>query len=333
MMSWRQAIDIESIIKKFEEINWDELLRRDLQSHHLMELKPHLDFIKGCFKKLITLYREDILNTSGSQESLFRSLDEFLSIENKILSFSDINEKIGLIKTVKNFKNDLLQENESTINFLRNRDYLTLGFKEERKYEKDKKEMKEVIETGKKLISQLQSETVKGEASQYGNFFNKEAKENKQKYKWYMVFLILSILVSLSGTYCYLGFDQKIEAINLPALIIKGNVINKVFIFSIMFLFITLLVRQYLAMRHQHTLNKHRHNSLSSHKEILSSIKETQNESDKEIANAILLELTKSMFTPHDTGFVKNPINSSSRNQVFEVTKSFLNLPTKRNTP
>ena len=45
-------------------------------------------------------------------------------------------------------------------------------------------------------------------------------------------------------------------------------------------------------------------------------------ESDKEIANAILLELTKSMFRPQDTGFVKNQSDASSGSKIVEISKS-----------
>ena len=41
-----------------------------------------------------------------------------------------------------------------------------------------------------------------------------------------------------------------------------------------------------------------------------------------EISNAVLLELTKSMFSPQDTGFVKNQKDSSSDNKVVEISKS-----------
>ena len=80
-----------------------------------------------------------------------------------------------------------------------------------------------------------------------------------------------------------------------------------------------------MALKHQYTLNRHRHNALSSHKEILSSIEKTASESDKEISNAILLELTKSMFSPQKTGFIKDQKDTSSENRVVEISKSLFN--------
>ena len=84
---------------------------------------------------------------------------------------------------------------------------------------------------------------------------------------------------------------------------------------------LSVIKREYLALRHQFTLNTHRHNALSSHKEILSSIKKTANESDREISNAVLLELTKAMFGSQDTGFIKDQKHTSD-SKVVEISKS-----------
>ena len=39
------------------------------------------------------------------------------------------------------------------------------------------------------------------------------------------------------------------------------------------------------------------------------------------MANTILLELTKAMFNPQDTGFVKNQKSSSVGDRVIEISK------------
>ena len=76
---------------------------------------------------------------------------------------------------------------------------------------------------------------------------------------------------------------------------------------------------------YQYTLNKHRHNAINSHNELLDPILKTENESDKEISNAMLLELTKAIFSPQDTGFVKDQKNNSSENKIIEISKSLFN--------
>jgi hypothetical protein len=54
-----------------------------------------------------------------------------------------------------------------------------------------------------------------------------------------------------------------------------------------------------------YNLNTQRQNALNSHKKILDSVQATDSENEKEIRNAILLELTKAIFENKDTGYIK----------------------------
>ena len=170
------------------------------------------------------------------------------------------------------------------------------------------------------LQSQLKERTTQEEASRYGEFFKKCAEKNKKlsvkfQYRFFSICALLALIA-----YDFLKFDQSIEAKNLIELLIKGDVINKVFILSVALIVISTIRREYLALRHQFTLNEHRSNAINSHKEILKAIQKTTTKSDKEISNAILLELTKAMFHSQETGFVKNQ-SSSSENKIVEISK------------
>ena len=161
----------------------------------------------------------------------------------------------------------------------------------------------------------------KKESEFYGDHFKKQADKNRKLSLWFGIGGFVFSIAAAWFSYCFLRFDQNIVASSFTELLIKGDVINKVFIFSIMLIIISILKREYLALRHQFTLNTHRQNSLNSHKEILHSIQKTATGSDKEISNAVLLELTKSMFSSEDTGFVRNSSNSSD-SRVVEISKS-----------
>ena len=56
-------------------------------------------------------------------------------------------------------------------------------------------------------------------------------------------------------------------------------------------------------------------------KSLIDDYKETANESDREISNAVLLELTKAMFGSQDTGFIKDQ-KYTSDSKVVEISKS-----------
>ena len=193
---------------------------------------------------------------------------------------------------------------------------------EVKKFISARKELEQELKKTQKTQSQIEAQAVKKEASRYGDFFKTEAEKNRKLSWWFGLGGFGFALLSAGFAHFYLRFGENIKADSFVELLIKGDVINKFFIFSVIFLIIFVLRREYLALRHQFTLNRHRQNALRSHKEVLKSIKETGTESDKAIANAILLELTKSMFTPQDTGFVKNQSDNSSGSKIVEISKS-----------
>ena len=141
-----------------------------------------------------------------------------------------------------------------------------------KKLQNDSKEVESLHKKLKEAISQSQGQMIREEASLYGDFFKKESEKNTC---WAWIYFVTTVLVAVATiilTYYTFKVDPNITANNISELIIKGNVLNKIFVFSIMALVITLFRREYLALRHQATLNTHRHNSIKSHKEILSSV-------------------------------------------------------------
>ena len=318
-------------IEDYKKTDWKALLREDKGDHHLKEIKPHLDFIKSFLDTILeSLYFES--SYLPYLINLQTSFSSFRELETQIKQHTDDNRRQGIIGQVIQCKNSIFESLIPLSNMLRiqaesdpNRhDDDPKKIVEE--YKKAIKGLEQELKKSKQIQSQYAEQVIKEEAERYGDFFKKEYESNK-RWSWMFGFLFLVFsAVSCFFAYCFLQFDHKIEAEDLVELIIKGDVFNKIFILSIILLVISVIKREYLALRHQFTLNKHRHNAISSHKEILSSIKDTKNESDKEISNAILLELTKSMFSSQETGYVKDQKDSSG-SKVVEVSRSVFQKP------
>lgn len=77
-----------------------------------------------------------------------------------------------------------------------------------------------------------------------------------------------------------------------------------------------------LTEKHLYNLNIQRQNALNSHKQILDSIIATQSENEKEIRNAILLELTRAIFDIKETWYLKSWWQWQATNQIIEITKT-----------
>ena len=325
---------LKSLINNYKETNWHSLLREDLGNFNLKEIKPYLDFIKNFMDKCIE--GSDAL--SYNQKDILRDLlARFEAVKERITNHGDINQNQEIVNLVISFRDTILDDHRVM--------GLTLALESHKKYSNGKileqpevevkkyraiikaleKDLERDIKKAQKVQSEYAEQTIREEASRYGNFFKIESENNRSLsciYRW--------VLFSLSFVFCLFAYfaleaHQDIAVENFYELIMKGNIIGKFFILSILFLLITIVSREYLALRHQLTLNQHRHNALSSHKEILNSIQETGNQSDKEISNAILLELTKAMFAIQDTGFIKHQKDSFHENKVVEISKPFFN--------
>ena len=318
--------ELSHLIQFYKGIEWAQLLRNDLGSYHLKAIKENLDFIKKYFDHIIN--HDYFKNLPSVKQNILASpLQSFKNTVNTILQHQNTGKNQSVIDEVLQFKVGLFANLEGihqSLTFMESLHGVTpdLNIKDYKKTaSKDLKDLKEMLAKAKNITSQQQSQIIEEEVSQYGDFFKKESDKNTFWARVYLVSTTVLAIIFVGLAYWTFTIDPTITAQNIPELIIRGNLLNKVFIFSIMLLVLTLLKRQYLALRHQATLNIHRHNSFKSHKEVLSSIESTQNESDKEISNAILLELTKSMFSTQNTGFI-NEESSAKDAKIVEISRS-----------
>lgn len=316
---------LRSLIKDYKKTAWPKLLRTDLGEYNLKEIKPYLDFAKNFIDPLVETPDKLSMN---QQNHLIELLNQFIYWRNTIQTHTDTRQNQVIVNHIVEFKNWILDTFSSLSLALDIQDkyssdqVLTKPKEELKKYISARKTIEQELKKIKQTQSQYAEQTVKAEAQFYGDFFNKEANKNKILSIFFGVGLLVGSILTCVIAYCFLRFDQNIQANNFVELLIKGDVINKVFIFSVILLIISVIRREYLALRHQFTLNKHRQNALNSHKEILTSIQKTANESDQEISNAVLLELTRAMFSPQDTGLVKDQKNTTSESKIVEISKS-----------
>ena len=319
--------ELKNLIEDYKKTNWKSLLREDRGDYHLKEIKPNLDFIKNFFDEIINnpYFESSFQSYTGHLDTSFKN---FNALKQQINGYQNDSEKQNIIDQVRYNETDIFNNLKPLHEILKTKTRYDsdssskVPHKVVAEYRKATKEMQQELEKIKKLQSQYSEQTVRKESKRYGDFFKAEAENNKKLSIGFGGVLVLVSIVVCFVAYHLLKLDPSIKASSFIELLIKGNILNNIFIFSILLLIISVISREYLALRHQFTLNTHRHNALNSHNEILSSIKETASESDKEISNAILLELTKSMFNPQDTGFIKNQKNTASDSKIVEISKS-----------
>ncbi|MFA6410702.1 MAG: hypothetical protein WCW26_03970, partial [Candidatus Buchananbacteria bacterium] len=91
----------QEITKKYKDLNWNELLRKDLGNYSLEEAKPILDRIKNFFDSI--LLSTEINNfAQGIQNEIQNQITNFLNYcNNSLKTFSDIGQKQQRLEEIK----------------------------------------------------------------------------------------------------------------------------------------------------------------------------------------------------------------------------------------
>ena len=319
---------LQKAILKYSKIDWRALLREDLGEHHLKELELHLDSIKYGIDDMIygltkTNYKMQFENY---QQILIDLFTEFLEITNTIKEYQPIpdatHERSKIIRIVMKFRASVWH---NCILIFRELKDLNISSNKLHADDLDTTKATEELKQAREAISQHAAKfSVERAVTLSGEFFKKEADDNKKEFENYQKYLFVFAFLACAVAVGFFNFNDNIEVKNIPELLIKGNILNKIFIFTILLLLVSVLKTNLLSLKHQYSLNKHRQNALDSHKTILNAIQKTKDESDSKIANAILLELTKAVFLPQETGFIKNQKGSSSGNQIVDISRSIL---------
>ncbi len=325
---------LEKIVPEYNKTDWRALLREDLGEHHLKELELHLDSIKYGIDDIINVLTK--INYKGRfeinyemqfenyQQTLIDLLTEFSKITNTIRQHQPIpdttHEHSEIIRIVMNLRASIWH---NCILILRDLRSINMSTYKLKKDDLDTTKATEELSEAREAISQhaAKSSLERG-VTRYRESFEKEAKKNETASQFYGIALFLFATVACGIAFFLFSFNDNIKIENISELLIKGNILNKIFIFTILLLLVSVLKTNHLSLKHQYSLNKHRQNALDSYQDILHSIQKTASESNKETSNAIVLELTKAVFLPQETGFIKNQKDSSSGNQIVDILNS-----------
>lgn len=158
----------------------------------------------------------------------------------------------------------------------------------------------------KNILSGVRDEASKSGLAVHARIFNSQAKANKENsksWKWWSVILAI-VLIAFSTT---MFFTQKKE-ITIQLAVYSGLII------AVLFYAITVCVKNYFGEAHNHTINRHKANCLSTYKTLIET-------ADKENRGVILQKATEVIFSHQNTGFLKRESGSSSPSPVIEIVK------------
>ena len=303
---------LKNSIEAYQKIDWDELLRKNLGDFHLEPAKKALDAIKKLFDKILDSQNLDEL-PNNYQEIINLQLGDCLGLCRDILSFGDTAEIDNWIQTIKHKLVNYIVKLSDINNYIQ----VVNPAKDEniendlKEIQQTRKKLKEELEKTSKLLDSVQGKAINNEISKYGGYFKEEAEENKKRANKSFRYMMVSIGVTLVFAAFFFWYPNVSSTSSFSYLFISKTLIKFVVI-SLGFYLIAHFSKIHSAEKHLYNINTQKQNALESHQQILQSIAPTESENEKEIRNAILLELTRAIFDPKDTGYSKTNPNFKS---------------------
>lgn len=317
--------------EEYKKIDWNKLLRKDLGEYSLEVAKPNLDRIKSIFDEILNYPNLDQLSDSFKNQ-IQSQLNDFVQFANQIINnFQNTSERQTWIDSIKNREFEVYQNLSNVYRYIKDFD----PARDERlkdvikKSEERIKKLNEDLSKTEALLQQAQKKAVQSEVMEYGNFFGNEALKNERTAKinrWLMfgsvVFTAILSIIFLQNVRFILSeeltfFESILQTVNVQ------NILIKFVLLSLGGYLIAHFSKVHSTEKNLYNLNIQRQNALNSHKQILDSVVATESENEKEVRNAILLELTKAIFANHETGYLKgSKDNPGPSSQIVEITKS-----------
>lgn len=350
----------QDILDQYKSINWKSLLRDDLwESGKLDEIEPSLDRIKSVFEKVIS-YQSTLEQVPNYERSFENVIQDFLNVcNNEILSnYSDVTQRQNKLTRIRQLEESLIGQLNPILTYMQ---FVDPDNKSKQK-ELDKKtkemeiKLQEIDELTKKVQESVKVswEIAEGQEVQiywkefeimaegianntYGSglknrlsiFFRPfQQKGNIQNAKKSQLLMFVSLFVTMVFAMMFV-FGKELSLIwdgsyfeKLWNTILTQNVLLKIFLISAWWYLVAHFSRNYSAEMNMYYTNKHRQMALNSHQRILDSVRETETNNDAETKNAILLQVTKTMFDIQETGYLKNWTNPVPTTQIIETVRS-----------
>src|SRR3989339_44661 len=317
--------------EEYKKIDWNKLLRKDLGEYSLEVAKPNLERIKSIFDEILNYPNLDQLSDNFKKQ-IQSQLNSLVQFANQIVNnFQNTSERQTWINNIKNKEFEVYQNLSNIYGYIKDFD----PARDERlkdvikKSEERIKKLNEDLSKTEALLQQAQKKAVQSEVMEYGNFFGNEAVKNERtaKINRWLMFGSVALTAVLSVI-----FLQNIKFVSSEEMTFFENVLQTINAQNILIKFVLLSLGGFLIAhfskvhsteKNLYNLNIQRQNALNSHKQILDSVVATESENEKEVRNAILLELTKAIFANHETGYLKgSKDNPGPASQIVEITKT-----------
>ena len=290
------------------------------------EAVPLADRIVSLFRRLpvesLEIFPENEVQQTKSQSSTV------LDIFEEILNFDPTapeaaNKRVQLLKSLRNQHQQSFSKLAPLIAFSHSETADLSKFAAQGRatidgVQKDAErfllEIASTAEDAKRALGEVRNAAAEKGVSQQATYFKDEAdKHNDQSGTWLgasitvgIVLLIYSVVSLFFPQFNFLTGDSLAEAIQLA--------VSKILIFAVLSYSLFQCVRNFSAHRHNEVSNRHRQNALMTYRALYEA------GGTEETRDIVLQHASAAVFSPGDSGYLKNEDRGPSGNGVFGVS-------------
>lgn len=171
-----------------------------------------------------------------------------------------------------------------------------------------------IVSEAQGTLEQVRRAAAEVGVAQHAVHFRDEAASHLARSKSWLwaTTMLAATALALSGWTVYYYARTAIDLTTSQSLQLA---ISKVILFSLLYFGIVWSARMYRSQWHNHVVNKHRQNALSTFETFVKAA------SDDQTKNAVLIQATNSIFAPQATGFVSHEGDATASPQILEIVR------------
>lgn len=253
----------------------------------------------GEIQRMFTKIKEFSIMSSNPLDERTSIISEFLVIYDQFLAHS-----LHLLSMRFVQDNELSEQRNEFQKILTNL---------ELEVDRTKKTSLEYLSEIQGLLSNAKQASLEIGISNYQSIFLEESEYHKsESRKWIIgIFVLLVVIIILGISFLFLPI------LNTQTHFLIQFTMTKIIVISVLFYSLSICTRNFKAHKHNSVLNKHRQNALRTFEVFTKAAG-----SDVQTKNAVLLEVTRTIFSTQQTGYLMSESESENPNRIVEIIKS-----------
>lgn len=317
-------VEISSISKELIAVDYDNLLK----DKRLTDLENDFERVRKLLNalSLVDLSTMDFEYLHATAYMLRQFRTELNALKNVIADEKKTDEVSPRVKSTSESASQVfspvLRILTANLVLCENNKFSMIDVLEEIAKMRDKslKECESILQEMEAAKKKVESMYAKAVVAKHAGNFNTEGQLQKwQAIGWLIVSAALVAgLVWYSDYHIAPSIAAAIEKINSAGgkTALAQIAISKTVIFSVFAYLIIVSIRNFSAHKHNWTVNNHRRNALSTFETFL------ECSQDKQVREALLLQVAEAVFKPQPTGHVKDDGDHSSSNSIVEIIRN-----------